>query len=333
MPFALILPPLLFAALFLFLPFLSAGRFFTIPVPADWRTGPQARRIRNGYQGLVLAIAAGSTALCIWAGSNNRIVYSVAVAEPLALLAVWSWGWNRTLPARLHHPVLRSASLSTTSSLTSSLFWTLAALLPLAAVACYLAVRYDSIPLQFPIHYTAKGAPDHIVARSPLTVFGPFLFGAALLLLLTILLYIVSRRSAGIPDAGRYSSLTRYVFVGSAWFVALQFSAVTLLPILPHPGVLATHLTAASSGFLVLLLLVTFGYFFRHRSTLAAAQAATAEEHWKGGLWYYNPNDAALFVPKRMGFGYTLNMAHPESWLLMAATLVIALVPVALKHL
>ncbi len=147
------------------------------------------------------------------------------------------------------------------------------------------------------------------------------------------LLYGVTSRAAGLPDGGRYSSITRYVFIGCAWFLSLEVSAVALLPLSAHPATLAVRLVTASSAFLLLFLLASFGLLYRQRASLPAAQAATAEEYWKGGLWYYNPNDGALFVPKRIGFGYTLNMAHPEAWLLMAATLVIAALPVALKHL
>jgi uncharacterized membrane protein len=32
-----------------------------------------------------------------------------------------------------------------------------------------------------------------------------------------------------------------------------------------------------------------------------------------GGI-YYNPNDPAMFVPARLGYGYILNMANPWSY-------------------
>jgi uncharacterized membrane protein len=54
----------------------------------------------------------------------------------------------------------------------------------------------------------------------------------------------------------------------------------------------------------------------------------TPNECWKGDILYYNPNDAALFVEKRDGLGYTLNFANRGSWmLLLGLALVIASVP------
>jgi len=51
----------------------------------------------------------------------------------------------------------------------------------------------------------------------------------------------------------------------------------------------------------------------------------TADEHWKMGLIYFNPDDPALFIEKRFGIGYTMNMARPVVWLVLAALLVLPL--------
>lgn len=52
------------------------------------------------------------------------------------------------------------------------------------------------------------------------------------------------------------------------------------------------------------------------------------EKHWKGGVFYANHDDPALFVRKRIGNGWTLNLGRRAAWLLIAA--VIVLIAVAL---
>lgn len=37
-------------------------------------------------------------------------------------------------------------------------------------------------------------------------------------------------------------------------------------------------------------------------------------EFWHWGVFYNNPADAHIWVPKRFGIGYTLNYAHRASW-------------------
>lgn len=49
-------------------------------------------------------------------------------------------------------------------------------------------------------------------------------------------------------------------------------------------------------------------------------------EHWKGGLFYVNAQDPALWVPKRLGIGYTLNFARREAWAVLGLILSIPLV-------
>jgi uncharacterized membrane protein len=47
------------------------------------------------------------------------------------------------------------------------------------------------------------------------------------------------------------------------------------------------------------------------------------DQHWLGGLIYSNPDDPNLFVPKRFGFGWTLNFGHPHGKLVTLGLLVV----------
>jgi Family of unknown function (DUF5808) len=49
----------------------------------------------------------------------------------------------------------------------------------------------------------------------------------------------------------------------------------------------------------------------------------TPDECWKGGMIYYNPDDAALFVQRRDGMGLTFNMANRWSWLIQGSLIMI----------
>jgi uncharacterized membrane protein len=49
-----------------------------------------------------------------------------------------------------------------------------------------------------------------------------------------------------------------------------------------------------------------------------------------GGAFYYNPNDPALMVEKRVGYGWTFNFAHKLSWIILALLLVGPLVVILL---
>jgi uncharacterized membrane protein len=46
----------------------------------------------------------------------------------------------------------------------------------------------------------------------------------------------------------------------------------------------------------------------------------TNPKHWKLVIFYYNPNESRLFVPKRTGIPFTLNFAKPMAWAILAVT-------------
>ena len=46
------------------------------------------------------------------------------------------------------------------------------------------------------------------------------------------------------------------------------------------------------------------------------------------GIFYCNPDDPALLVPKRFGIGYTLNFGNPRSWVVLALIVLVATLPI-----
>jgi uncharacterized membrane protein len=93
-------------------------------------------------------------------------------------------------------------------------------------------------------------------------------------------------------------------------------------------------------GLLIVALLVLFWNPQRSRtkaSTLIDRQRVDAilhddDRYWYG-LFYNNPDDPALFVPKRYGRGWTINFGHPQGKLVMIGTLLLPLVLLILSIL
>ena len=58
------------------------------------------------------------------------------------------------------------------------------------------------------------------------------------------------------------------------------------------------------------------------------------DRYWSGGIFYNNPDDPAVFVPKRYGLGWTVNFGHPVGKRFMIGILfgmlVLLLLPVIL---
>ena len=52
---------------------------------------------------------------------------------------------------------------------------------------------------------------------------------------------------------------------------------------------------------------------------------ADEDEHWKLGVFYFNPGDASFIVPERFGVGWTMNFARPAAWAVMLGVPVLSI--------
>ena len=57
------------------------------------------------------------------------------------------------------------------------------------------------------------------------------------------------------------------------------------------------------------------------------------DERWKLGVFYVNPDDASVFLPKRFGIGWTLNFARPAAWATVLGLVALTVVFVAVVWL
>jgi uncharacterized membrane protein len=222
--------------------------------------------------------------------------------------------------------VVRSASLKEPN--TRGLWlWLLSSLLPVAIAAAVLAVRWDAIPQRFAQHWTMAGVhtsdlvANRFVERSMGSVFGLLVMAVGVVLLMGVMGEMMTRSSPGFVGRETMLRVTRDALLACAWLVSLLFSAVSLLPLCAAPEtVLPVVMALAIVG--TIGLVGWLGYrAVSSGALMAAAAESTDARFWKAGVFYVNPNDSALLVPKRYGFGYTLNFGRPVAWVLMAVIL------------
>jgi uncharacterized membrane protein len=80
-------------------------------------------------------------------------------------------------------------------------------------------------------------------------------------------------------------------------------------------------------GLLIAAVLVLFLPTQRSRSKAdTPAIFRDDDRYWYGGVFYGNPDDPDLFVPKRSGLGWTMNFGHPQAKLVLIAMLLLPLV-------
>jgi uncharacterized membrane protein len=219
---------------------------------------------------------------------------------------------------------------------------TLTPFLPLAASAALLYARWPSLPARFPIHWGAGGQADGWAPRTPATVLAPIVLGAFLvgLFLLIGSSLPMGRRAAVAAEAAYRQAVRRLSWrccLAATWMVSLLLSTVALIPVLSPslgPGGTLCLILAVAFGGGGVLLGVSFAGLAQLRSVRPAAGGTEAsQEHWRWGSFYVNPDDPSIWVEKRFGIGYTLNLGRPAGRLLLVAILMLPIVLLALTLL
>jgi len=318
------------------------GIYFAVTVPLPFLDSPQARAILRGYRlRAMLHVALGF-----------GLIVGGALVEQLGLLAlgcVWLVGGplaaflrahQRVMPFAVEGSTVRQAVLEPRHTQPAG-GW-LAQAGPFAiliAVAIYLQFRWNDIPARFPVHWGIDGQPNGWSTRTPMGVYAALITSLVVVAGMAVAAYGIRNLSRNVDSttigsvAHDFAHRMGIFLLIMEYFLAMTFSLVALLPLTGSPGAMSVAVMA----FLMLpVLLMLIPWLNKGRAhdlggslvTLGAAPVGdgTLDEHWKMGIFYFNRDDAALFVEKRFGIGYTLNFAHPSAWICM---IVVLLLPVA----
>jgi uncharacterized membrane protein len=300
-------------AVMLLLPHFSPRRYwFAITVPPDFRSTDAARGgLRRYHWRVALSIGVSALAVLYLAPRSPDLAAAIATLLPLvAGMVAFLRERSQVRAAVEATPASTPAHEDRAHHLPVWLGWALPPFaLPLAA-ALYLQAHWDQIPERFPIHWGANGQPNGWAHRTAGGVYGPLLFAAGLMLLMLLLglaMYYGSRHSPQILAVLK-------ILIGVMYFLAFLFTGIGLMPVLR----ISPLIFVAAAPIFVMAVLV---YSFKCATDAGMPAEATPDECWTLGSVYYNPGDPALFVQKRMGFGYTFNFGHRLSWVILGGFL------------
>jgi len=330
------------AVLLAALPWLSRPEFlFAVTVGPEFRKSGDGRRVVARYVAEVAAhsvVALALTWLSAQRGGPGLMLLGVlwlVIGTAIALVR----GHGAVMPHRLAPSRSRQADL--TPRRGSSVAVAVAALLPLlffAELAVYAHFNWDHVPDRITVHWGLNG-PDRWLDKSPRAVYGFIGLLAAASLSLSVAGWGILRGTRRIAlgrsgfryertfkKAGAVMLLTiAYIMLVPVW--------LTLRPVTGNPdsewlmNIWGGVTVAISVGVVAWMIYVGQG------GNRAARRAAVAEpeelpfgdrtpdECWKWGLFYFNPGDPAIFVEKRFGVGYTINMGNVWGWVVMALML------------
>jgi uncharacterized membrane protein len=309
------------------------------------------------------AIAVVADLVLVWFAPAASILVSVLglilgttiayVASRGAILrAKRDGGWYDDVPVRI------VAATGPRAVVHMPYGWLIASLAVIAVVTAVGVAVYPGLPDPTPVHWGISGRPDRFVPKSVWAVFSPLVVMGAVALGLFALGYLTrlgtvrSLPSLTAEQNARRAEGQQYAIVrliARMQFVIVLFTGWLCLAGWLFPGSSAPILVGTLGLLPVVALLVVASLVsFRRANRIAvpvgvaaggssggAADSPDDDSHWRGGILYINRDDPALFVPRRLGVGWTPNLGHPGGVAIAVGLLVLIaaaiLVPIVLR--
>lgn len=332
-------------------PFLMRrGEVFAVTVPDTAAHDPYLRRLKRCYALIMSALTAVLTAVGAFGAFTGDAGLALAVlCVGMLLLCVGSYGlmlyfrakvqsykkeqgWQAS--ARESVAVVGDAPVPRAVSLKWNLLY-----LPVIVVTLAIgAVGYAQMPDLIPQHMNFQGEVTEYMEKTPFTILVPALIVAFVAACMAFAHWTILRsKRPSNPSAPATSALAYGMFARaqSILLVAGGLALSLLGPVMELSFIGVIGLEQAGVFVVALALVIVVGSIVislvygqggsRVFSRMAASERLLADddEHWKLGVFYYNPDDASLFLPERFGIGWTMNWARPAVWAIMLAGLVL----------
>ena len=217
-----------------------------------------------------------------------------------------------------------------------SFWWFVPHVLLIVVTAVVTFWREPVLDEQIPIHWDYAGNAVY-TQKGFFSLFQLIFLQILMLLLFFGLLVLTSRskkviRSDNARESRRASILFKklwcfyLVAMGFAcllWFSFLQFMILGLCPFSWMAPAIAIFMVLVGGGATVLIVYTGQGgsRLLRKGRETDRIDPREDDRYWKLGCIYFNPDDPSLMVEKRFGVGWTMNMARPAAWMILAGIL------------
>jgi uncharacterized membrane protein len=209
--------------------------------------------------------------------------------------------------------------------------WTLPAVLLIGLALLTGAARYPALPNELPIHFDIHGRADSFVATTPFTALLPVVIQVLVTAVLVAAVGLVLRTPyAEHASDDEVKRRVRAAGLAAQAMLVLATGVDLALFLLAQPVWLGRTTLPVGTLIGVGLSLVA-GVGAVLAATVIGGRPA-ADDHWHGAF-YADRNDRRLFVPKRFGIGWTVNLGRPAGRALLIALLGVPLLTLFLGHL
>ena len=325
---------------------------FTVTVPPSAKGDPRIKALFRTHTIIVAALAVvGSLLIALMLPSANDLAASIVMMAGTLLPIIGSFAFM--LSARKQVMGLKRAEGWTSSQAHAAAFvsddsipepipiaWELLHVLVVLALAAFALLAYDRLPDQIPMHAGLDGTVNGYASKSLGTVMFPVLLAAFLGITMALAHWGILRSKRPVDPAAPATSALAYGQFARAQSIIMLVGGLAMSACIGASFFLSSMgtITLGTAGIITTVVAIAFvaaeiWVSVRHGQSGArmAAELRTSDEvardddaFWKLGTFYCNGDDPSVFVPKRFGMGWTINIARPAAWALFALIILLA---------
>lgn len=204
----------------------------------------------------------------------------------------------------------------------------------LILIGMYGISQYNSIPDTIPTHWGPSGAADAFTEKSFIKVISQIFMniGIAIVVSITCVGSLKSRIKLSVDNISDSKKSNLYYLnkFAIAFFVLNLSTQVMFMTILiatiNASNVNPIIIWGCTIVIIIISLYLTYFYYKSPSKGKNAVYSVDDDDSlWILGTFYNNPNDASLFVQKRFGVGWTINIGTTNGKLLLAAPFLLTL--------
>ncbi|MDY3982122.1 DUF1648 domain-containing protein [Paraeggerthella sp. LCP19S3_G8] len=332
-------------------PFLMRrGEVFAVTVPDAAARDPYLRSLKRQYAIAMLGLTTILTAAGAWGActQNPSLVLATLCAGTL-LICACSYGLMLFFRAKVNAykkergwkaeaqesvAVVGDAPVPRAVSLKWNLLY-----VPVMAVTLLIgAVGYAQMPDLIPQHVNFQGEVTDYMEKSPFVVLAPVLIVAFMAACMAFSHWTILRsKKPSDPGAPATSALAYGMFARAQSILLVVGGLILSLlgPVMELAFIGVIGIAEAGVFVVVLALALVVGSIVisvvygqggaRVFARMGGSEKLLADddEHWKLGVFYFNPDDPSLFLPERFGIGWTMNWGRPAVWAIMTGGFVL----------
>ena len=327
--------------------FQPKGEVFSVSIPASAENDPAVRKLKSRYSLAVLTVTAvftvGAVACGVAGDESASMVFVIGglfvvpifvgsgmliVSRSRMLKMKNERGWS----AAPHQSVaaIGGDCSSTPKGISLKWNWGYAPIMLITAVIA--VVGYGAMPDMIPMHIDFAGNVTDMVEKTFLVAAFPILCEAFMAACFIFSHWSALRSKPGtVPERPASSSWAYGLFLRAETVTLLVCgmlltAVIGILMELSFIGIASLQVVLIAALALSMLVLVaTMGVnlvFGQSGSKVLRMEESDEllrndDSRWKLGMIYVNGDDASVFVPKRFGFGWTVNLGRPSAWVLM----------------